>query len=75
MRLLFELDTKDYDMNVKAFIRPSVRSIIIRENKVAMMHSTKYDTEFKKVKMKLFLYKITIIIFVMLNKCCNVEFR
>ena len=43
MRLLFEIDTKDYDINGKAFIRPSVRSIIIRENKVAMVHSIKYD--------------------------------
>lgn len=43
MRLLFEIDTKDYDINGKAFIRPSVRSIIIRKNKVAMVHSIKYD--------------------------------
>ena len=43
MKLLFEIDTKDYDKNGKAFIRPSVRSIIIRENKVAMVHSIKYD--------------------------------
>lgn len=43
MRLLFEIDTKDYDPNGKAFIRPSVRSIIIENNKVAMVHSLKYD--------------------------------
>lgn len=43
MRLLFEIDTKDYDIHGKAFIRPSVRSIIIQENKVAMVHSIKYD--------------------------------
>lgn len=43
MRLLFEIDTKDYDPNGKAFIRPSVRSIIIKTNKVAMVHSLKYD--------------------------------
>lgn len=43
MRLLFELDTKDYDAAGDAFIRPSVRSIIIRNNKVAMVHSLKYD--------------------------------
>lgn len=43
MKLLFEIDTKDYDIHGKAFIRPSVRSIIIRENKVAMVHSIKYD--------------------------------
>lgn len=43
MRLLFNIDPKDYDPNDKAFIRPSVRSIIIRDNKVAMIHSLKYD--------------------------------
>lgn len=43
MKLLFEIDTKDYDIKREAFIRPSVRSIIIRENKVAMVHSIKYD--------------------------------
>ena len=31
MRLLFEIDTKDYDPNGKAFVRPSVRGIIIRD--------------------------------------------
>lgn len=43
MRLLFEIDTKDYDPNGKAFVRPSVRGIIIRDGKVAMVHSLKYD--------------------------------
>ena len=43
MKLLFEIDTKDYDINGEAFIRPSVRSIILRGNKVAMVHSMKYD--------------------------------
>ncbi len=43
MRLLFEIDTKDYNINGKKFIRPSVRSIIIKENKVAMVHSLKYN--------------------------------
>ncbi len=43
MRLLFELDTKDYDLGGKAFVRPSVRGIIIRDGKVAMVHSLKYD--------------------------------
>ena len=43
MRLLFEIDTKDYDPNGKAFIRPSSRSIIIRGQTVAMVHSQKYD--------------------------------
>lgn len=43
MRLLFEIDTKDYDPNGKAFVRPSVRGILIRDGKIAMVHSLKYD--------------------------------
>lgn len=43
MRKLFEIDTKDYDINGKAFIRPSARSIIIKDKKVAMVHSIKYN--------------------------------
>lgn len=43
MRTLFEIDTKDYDPNGRAFVRPSVRGIILREGKVAMVHSKKYD--------------------------------
>ena len=34
MRLLFELDTKDYDPNGVPFVRPSVRGIIIRDGKI-----------------------------------------
>ena len=43
MRLLFEMDKKDYDPNGRAFVRPSVRSIILRDGKVAMVHSLKYN--------------------------------
>ena len=43
MRLLFELDTKDYDIHGKAFVRPSVRGIIIRNGKIGMVHSLKYN--------------------------------
>lgn len=43
MRLLFEMDAKNYNPNGKAFIRPSVRGIIIRDNQIAMIHSIKYD--------------------------------
>ena len=43
MRLLFEMDNKDYDQCTHAFIRNSARSIIIRDSKVAMIHSLKYD--------------------------------
>ena len=43
MRLLFEIDTKDYDLNGAAFIRHSARSIHIKNGLVAMVHSIKYD--------------------------------
>lgn len=43
MRLLFELDTKDYNLNGIAFIRPSARCINIKNGLVAMVHSLKYD--------------------------------
>lgn len=43
MRLLFEIDTKDYDLNGTAFVRPSARCITIKEHKAAMVHSIKYD--------------------------------
>lgn len=43
MRLLFELDSKDYNINGKAFIRPSARSIIIKNDLIAMVYSQKYN--------------------------------
>ena len=43
MRLLFELDKKDHDSCTRTFTRPSARSIIIRDGRVAMIHSLKYD--------------------------------
>ena len=43
MRLLFEIDTKDYDLNGVAFIRHSARCIHIKNGLVAMVHSIKYD--------------------------------
>ena len=43
MRLLFELDTKDYDPGGIPFVRPSVRGIIIRDGRAAMIYSLKYD--------------------------------
>lgn len=42
-RLLFEIDTKDYDINGTSFSRPSARGIIIRDGELAMIHSGKYD--------------------------------
>ncbi|MBR2827048.1 MAG: NUDIX domain-containing protein [Erysipelotrichaceae bacterium] len=43
MRLLFEMDLKDYGKCTHSFRRDSARSIIIRNGKVAMIHSEKYD--------------------------------
>ena len=43
MRLLFELDNKDYDLSGVAFIRHSARCIHIKNGLVAMVHSVKYD--------------------------------
>ena len=43
MRLLFTLDSGDYDPKGKAFVRPSVRGILIRNSRIAMVHSTLYD--------------------------------
>lgn len=43
MRLLFEIDRKDYNPSGSRFVRPSVRGIIVRDGKVAMVHSEKYD--------------------------------
>ena len=43
MRLLFEMDKNDYAHCTHTFTRNSARSIIIRDCKVAMVHSIKYD--------------------------------
>ena len=43
MRLLFEMDKKDYGGCTRSFTRDSARSIIIRNGKIAMVHSLKYD--------------------------------
>ena len=43
MRLLFEMDKKDYSGCTHCFMRDSARSIIIRNSKIAMIHSLKYD--------------------------------
>ena len=43
MRLLFEMDKKDYAQCTHIFTRNSARSIIIRDGRVAMVHSLKYD--------------------------------
>ena len=43
MRKLFDIDKKDYGDCTHSFVRNSARSIIIRNGKVAMIHSRKYD--------------------------------
>ena len=43
MRLLFELDTKDYKANGKIHVRDSARCINIKNGLIAMVHSLKYD--------------------------------
>lgn len=43
MRLLFEMDQKDYAQCTHTFVRNSARSIIIRDGRAAMIHSLKYD--------------------------------
>ena len=43
MKLLYEIDKKNYKENGTSFSRPSVRGIIVKEGKIAMIHSLKYD--------------------------------
>ena len=43
MRLLFSLDKQDYDGCTRTFVRNSARSIILRDGKVAMLHSLRQD--------------------------------
>ena len=43
MRHLFTLDLKDYDPRGTRTFRPSVRGLVIRDGKVLMIHSKKYD--------------------------------
>ncbi|MDE5598256.1 MAG: NUDIX domain-containing protein, partial [Lachnospiraceae bacterium] len=43
MRMLFEIDKKDYVRNGSVFSRPSARGIIIKAGKIAMVHSKKYN--------------------------------
>lgn len=43
MRMLFTIDKNNYNRNGTQFVRPSVRGIIIKDSKIAMIHSLKYD--------------------------------
>ena len=42
MRLLFDMDKHDYDQCTHSFVRPSARSIIIRDGLAAMIRSGQY---------------------------------
>ena len=43
MRILFEMDKKDYVPNGSVFCRPSARAIIIKNRKIVMVYSKKYN--------------------------------
>ena len=43
MRMLFEIDKKNYRKDGTRRIRPSVRTIIIKDGKLAMLHVLRYD--------------------------------
>ncbi|MBR1691696.1 MAG: NUDIX domain-containing protein, partial [Lachnospiraceae bacterium] len=43
MRLLFEIDKKDYKEGGTIGVRPSVRGILVKDGRLAMIHSRKYD--------------------------------
>ena len=43
MRKLFDMDIKDYDPNGKSFVRPSVRGIVLKGSRIALVYSQKYD--------------------------------
>lgn len=43
MRMLFEMDKKDYSEKDEKYFRPSVRAIILKDGRFAMVHSRKYD--------------------------------
>ena len=43
MRLLFTLDAGDYEEGKRPFVRPSARGIVIRDGRVAMVYSQKFQ--------------------------------
>jgi len=43
MKTLFEIDLQDYDEKAPRVERPSVRGIILKDGKIALVHSLKYD--------------------------------
>lgn len=42
MKLLFEIDTRDYDPDGTRYVRPSARGIIIRDGRAAMIYSQRF---------------------------------
>ncbi len=43
MKLLFTLDSKNYDESIEVVSRPSARAIIFKDKKICMIHSQKHD--------------------------------
>ncbi len=43
MRILFEMEKKDYILGGSFFSRPSARAVIIKDGKIAMVYSKKYN--------------------------------
>lgn len=43
MKLLFTLDSKNYDESIEVVSRPSARAIIIKDKQIGMIHSEKHD--------------------------------
>jgi len=43
MRELFSMDAKDYLEGGKVFRRDSARAIVLKDGKVLLVHSKKYD--------------------------------
>ena len=43
MKRLFTLDLQNYDLEWPRFIRPSVRGIIMKNGKIALVHTGKFD--------------------------------
>ena len=42
MRILFEMDKKDYVPDGSVYSRPSARAVIIKDGKIAMVYSKKH---------------------------------
>ena len=43
MKQLFKVDLKDYDEGLPHFVRPSVRGIMIKDGRLAVVYSKKFD--------------------------------